>query len=87
MKTKINRKYTHFAILKSNNLVVNGWEYKGYDQSELMEFKRDYFFEDIKDMQVEPKIVKIVTAKALLKMGIDPFNSDNWSNDPSIFTL
>jgi hypothetical protein len=71
-------KYTHFAVLKENNKIINGWDYRGYDSEELKLDKRHYFYDDIKDMQFDPKITKVVTAKYLQKQGIDPFNFANW---------
>lgn len=35
--------YTHFAVNKETKKIVNGWDYHGYDQNELRQFKRDYF--------------------------------------------
>lgn len=79
----VNPKYSHFAVLKNispevNGKIVNGWDYSGYDPAELREFKRDYFMEDIKDMQINPKNVNIVTTKHLQKMGINPFDFNYW---------
>lgn len=79
----VNPKYTHFAVLKNispevDGKIVNGWDYSGYDPAELREFKRDYFMEDIKDMQIIPKNVNIVTTKYLQKKGINPFDFKYW---------
>jgi hypothetical protein len=82
----VNPKYTHFAVLKQNNKIINGWDYRGYDSEELKIEKMHYFFNDIKDMQIDPKIVKILTTRTLQRMGIDPFNFDNWNKDNNIFT-
>jgi hypothetical protein len=71
-------KYTHFAVLKDNNKIINGWDYRGYDSEELKSEKKHYFFDDIKDMQFDPKNIKVVTAKFLQKQGIDPFDFANW---------
>lgn len=35
--------YTHFAVNKNTKMIVNGWDYSGYDPTELRQFKRDYF--------------------------------------------
>ena len=83
----VNPKYTHFAVLKRDNKIVNGWDYRGIDPEELKLEKLHYFFNDIKDMQIEPRIVKILTTKTLQKMNIDPFNFDYWNKDQTIFTL
>jgi len=80
-------KYTHFAVLKRDNKVLTGWDYRGYDSEELKLDKRHYFYDDIKDMQIDPKMTKVVTTKYLQKLGIDPFNFDNWNKDTSVFTL
>ena len=33
--------YTHFAVNKNTNLIVNGWDYSDYDNEELRQYKRD----------------------------------------------
>lgn len=79
----VNPKYTHFAVLKNispevDGKIVNGWDYTGYDPSELREFKRDYFFQDIQDIQINPKNVNVVTTKHLQRNGINPFDFKFW---------
>lgn len=60
--------------------IVNGWDYEGYDSSELNQFKKDYFIDDLKDMGFNPKNIKILTLKGLKREGIDPDDDSNWSN-------
>lgn len=81
------RGYTHFAVIKGTNKIVNGWDYRGYDSEDLKTGKNSWFFNDIRDMQINPKDVAVVTTKYLQKQGIDPFNWDNWNKDDSVFTL
>jgi hypothetical protein len=81
--TGVNPKYTHFAVLKNispevDGKIVNGWDYTGYDPAELREFKRDYFFGDVQDMQINPKNVNIITTKYLQRNGINPFDFKYW---------
>lgn len=76
--TGINPKYTHFAALKSDNKIVNGWDYNGYEPAELKQFKSDYFFVDIKDMDIDPRLVAIYTKRTLERKGINPLDSNNW---------
>ena len=78
-KNIINKKYTHFALIKSSNKIINGWEYSGYDSDELNSDKNHYFFDDIKDMDYEKKDIKIVTKKELISRDIDPFDIANWN--------
>ena len=75
---KANPAYSHFAVLKNSGKIVNGWDYRSYDQAELREFKKDYFYQDIIDSQINPKDVNIVTGKYLQKKGIDPYDYKNW---------
>ena len=67
--------YTHLAVNKFTNLIVNGWDYADVEPSELKEFKNDYFIVDLKDYGFNPKVYKIVTSKFAEKNGIN-----QWSN-------
>lgn len=72
--------YTHFAVNKNTKMIVNGWNYSGYDPTELRQFKRDYFFDDLIDYDLNPKDYTIVTRAYLERQGIDPNDQSNWSN-------
>lgn len=72
--------YTHFAVNKNTKMIVNGWDYSGYDPSELRQFKRDYFFDDLEDYGLNPKDYTIVTRAYLERQGIDPNDQSNWAN-------
>lgn len=73
--------YTHFAIRKRDNKIVNGWDYSDVEPEQLRQFPRDYFIVDLEDMGVDPKLFKIATKRGCLsKLGIDPFDPENWSN-------
>ena len=72
--------YTHFAVNKNTKMIVNGWDYHGYDPSELRQFKRDYVFDDLRDYDLNPKDYTIVTRAYLERQGIDPNDQSNWSN-------
>jgi len=75
-----NQNYSHFAVNKATNKIVNGWDYAHYDPSELRQFKNDYFTVDLVDNDLDPKQYKIVTGKYLLRQGIDPNDNNNWAN-------
>ena len=77
---KNNQNYSHFAVNKNTNKIVNGWDYNGYDPQELKQFKRDYFIQDMIDYGFDPKQYKIYTLKYLMKNGIDPDDNNNWAN-------
>jgi hypothetical protein len=73
--------YTHFAVNKKTNLIVNGWDYSDYDNSELRAYANDYFWDDMRDNEFNPKDYRILSRKACLKLGINPNDMDNcWSN-------
>lgn len=78
--TSENGGYTHFAVSKTTGKIVNGWDYEGYEPSELRQFKKDYFVDDLVDMGFNPKNIKILTLKGLQREGIDPDDDSNWSN-------
>ena len=75
-----NSNYTHFAVNKTTGKIVNGWDYAGEDPEDLRQFKRDYFISDLLDYELNPKEYKILTAKSLMRMGIDPNDDNNWAN-------
>lgn len=79
---KLGKGYTHFAIDKKTNKIINGWDYKGIDKEDLMSDKNGYFFSDLTDFVentgTKKSDIKIVTKGALDKMGIDTSNSENW---------
>jgi hypothetical protein len=77
---KNNQNYSHFAVNKSTNKIVNGWDYNGYDPQELKQFKHDYFIQDMIEYGFNPKQYKIYTGKYLKRNGIDPDDNNNWSN-------
>ena len=72
--------FTHFAVNKQTNLIVDGWDYSGYDSEELKANKNDFFYSDLKDNGFNPKAYKILTFNYCKKYGIDPNNKVNWSN-------
>ena len=75
-----NQGYSHFAVNKATNKIVNGWDYSEYDPSELRQFKKDYFDVDLEDNDLDPRQYRIVTSKYLLRQGIDPNDNNNWAN-------
>ena len=75
-----NQNYSHFAVNKATNKIVNGWDYWDYDPSELREFKNDYFTVDLVDNDLDPKQYRILTDKYLRRQGIDPNDNANWAN-------
>lgn len=75
----INKKYTHFAIRKSDNTIVNGWEYKDLDNESIKEYSKM----DLKDQfpDSKPSEFTIITKAAIERKGIDPFDTKNWYKD------
>ena len=81
MKTKkfiLGKGYTHFALVKENNLIITGWDYKGYNNEDLRQFKSDYFLGDLIDLDIDPKTAKILTRKSVEKLGIVIEDTNNW---------
>lgn len=65
----LGKGYTHFAIEKSTNLILSGWDYKGYNHAELMEDKDYYFYVDLRDWfdEFNKKDCRIVRRSVLEK--------------------
>ena len=78
---KNNQNYTHFAVNKDTGKIVNGWDYSDYDSDELKAFKKDYFFADLIDYDLDPKQYKILSDATLRKRGIDPDDNSNWAQN------
>ena len=78
---KNNQGYSHFAVSKKSGKIINGWDYKDYDPSELRQFKKDYFDADLIDYGFNPKDFRILTYKYLVKNGINPDDDSNWANN------
>jgi len=77
---RADRKYTHFAVGKSDNKILNGWDYSKYDSAELNADKYHYFYYDMNDMDVSKNDYTIKKAQTLIREGINPFDFNNWKN-------
>lgn len=79
-EAKEEEAYTHFAVNKFTNLIVNGWDYSGYEYEDLKRNKRDYFSVDLEEMGFNPSVYKILSRKSLSIQGIDDDMMTGWSN-------
>lgn len=71
---------THYAVSKLNGKILFSWEYGDIEPSELREFKRDYFTQDLIDNELNPKTISILGRKTCVKRGIDPKDNNSWAN-------
>ena len=69
----VNKKYTHFAVRKSDGKIVNAWE-----TITDIETLKHYAKTDLEDLDINPNDVKILSKKHLIKEGINPFDWANW---------
>jgi hypothetical protein len=84
LESELGEGYTHFAILKSDNKIVDGWDYsnlydedsRSYDNQSIKEYSKM----DLTDNYPENKLsdFKIINRKTLEKMGINPSDTNNW---------
>lgn len=77
---RADKNYTHFAVRKSDNKILNGWDYSEYDSEDLNSDKKAYFYDDMDDMDVPKNEYTIKKAQTLIRLGINPFDFDNWRN-------
>lgn len=73
-KTKINKKYTHFAVSKETGKIRDAWE--TLDDIETLKY---YANIDLKDNDLNPKDYNILSNKTLIRRGVNPYDSDNWT--------
>ena len=74
----VDKKYTHFAIRKSDNKIVDGWDYKGIEPDEIKYYTKI----DLKNNFPDEKLsnFSIASGKNLINKGINPFDWANWGN-------
>ena len=76
--------YTHFAIMKSNNKIADGWDYSELYDNETRSYDnqsiREYTKLDLTDNFPEnkPSDFKILTRKSIEKLGLNPKDTNNW---------
>jgi len=74
----LGKGYTHFAINKITGLILNGWDYKGYDQEELISDKQYYFYGDLTDWELKPTEISILQRASVVKRGIVIEDTQSW---------
>lgn len=72
----IPKAYTHFIVRKSDNKIINGYDYKGVDADDI----KYYTKEDFNDMGISSKDFTLLTKASLMNKGINPFDEANWTN-------
>lgn len=86
MKRKfiLGKGYTHFAINKKTGLILNGWDYKGYEQDDLNSDKHAYFYIDLKDWELKPNEISILKRATLEKRGIVIEDTNSWQKPEEV---
>lgn len=74
----LGKGYTHFAINKKTGLILNGWDYKDIVPEDLRLFKRDYFDNDLIDLDFNPKEATILKRETLIQRGIVIEDTNSW---------
>ena len=72
--------YTHFAVRKSDNKIVNGRDYSDKDSNELKQNMKENFGQDLEDMGLDITKFKIFTVRGCNSAGINPFDEGSWDN-------
>jgi hypothetical protein len=68
--------YTHYAIIKNENKIVDGWNYNGLDRDEI----KHWTSIDLKDNFPDNKLsdFKVISKNNLTKYGLNPHNTKDW---------
>jgi len=78
-KGGVNKKYTHFAVNKETGKIATGWE-----TISDVESLKYYAKTDLEDMDLKPSDFKILSSKALIRSGVDPYNYENWAKSGEV---
>ena len=76
-EAEIGKGYTHFAIYKPTNKIVDGWDYKGLEPDEIKHWSQIDLKDNFRDNKLSE--FKVVSRGFLLRNNIDPTNTDNWN--------
>jgi len=81
--TLLGTGYTHFAVIVIDGkmFILSGWDYRGYSHTDLMEDKRYYFLDDLKDWELPVKNARIIRRSKLDTSFIR--NQVNWYKNES----
>jgi hypothetical protein len=79
-KATDKNKNTHFAINKNTNKILESWNYEGYTQDELKNYKDEFFTKDIKRNYpfLNENDVVVVSNKNLGKRQLNENNKSDW---------
>ena len=68
--------YTHYAIMKNENKIVDGWDYNGLDRDEI----KHWTSIDLKNNFPDNKLsdFKVMSKNNLSKYGLNPDNTKDW---------
>lgn len=72
----LGKGYTHFALLKSNNKIVDGWDYKGKETDEIKYWSKIDLNNNFPDNKTND--FKVVSRQFLVKNNIDPTDTNYW---------
>lgn len=70
--------YTHFAIDKNTNKIVNGWDYDGVSNEDIKYYSKLDLNDQFPDRKASE--FKIVSRKFLEKNGVNVSDGNNWQN-------
>lgn len=73
---EVDPSYTHFAIRKADNKIVDGWDYAGLESDEIKHWAK----EDLKDNwpDQKPSEFTVLSKAALIRKGVDPTKGISW---------
>jgi len=74
----IDSSYTHFLVYKNTGKLCGGWDYSGSDVDDIKIFAKEDIKSDFPNFKVSD--FKLMTKRGIEKMGINPFDSNNWEN-------
>jgi hypothetical protein len=83
-ESDVDPRNTHFLVEKSTGKILFAYDFTDEGPEYAKDALKDTAKDDIRDMDRNPRDIKVMTKQGLIKQGIDPMNMKNWVQSASV---
>jgi hypothetical protein len=83
-ESEVDPRNTHFLVEKSTGKILFAYDFTDEGPEYAKDALKDTAKDDIRDMDRNPRDIKVMTKQGLIKQGIDPMNMKNWVQSTSV---
>jgi hypothetical protein len=83
-ESEVDPRNTHFLVEKSTGKILFAYDFTDEGPEYAKDALKDTAKDDIRDMDRNPRDIKIMTKQGLIKQGIDPMDTKNWVESASV---